>query len=145
MWYNVVVMKLDMSVVRRIARKSVYAPNKVRGKVGNSLRGFRAVLMHEKAFRIDLIVFAVCTVIVSLIPDLSWCARAVMIYAAFVPILAELVNTAVETTVDRISKVYHHLSGRAKDIGSALVCASFIGAGICWFVILLGWSFRTFR
>ena len=60
-------------------------------------------------------------------------------------ILAELVNTAVETTVDRISKVYHHLSGRAKDIGSALVCASFIGAGICWFVILLGWSFRTFR
>ena len=68
-----------------------------------------------------------------------------MIYAAFVPILAELVNTAVETTVDRISKVYHHLSGRAKDIGSALVCASFIGAGICWFVILLGWSFRTFR
>ena len=134
-----------MPVVSSVTRKAVYAPNKVRGKVGNSLRGFRAVLMHEKAFRIDLIVFAVCTVIVSLIPDLSWCERAVMIYTIFVPILAELVNTAVETTVDRISKVYHHLSGRAKDIGSALVCASFFGAGICWFVILLGWALRTFR
>ena len=138
-------MKSDMSVFSSATRKAVYAPNRVRGKVGNSLRGFRAVLMHEKAFRIDLIVFAVCTVIVSLIPDLSGCERAVMIYSVFVPILAEMVNTAVETTVDRISKDYHHLSGRAKDIGSALVCASFLGAGICWFVILLGWSLRTFR
>ena len=138
-------MKFDMSVIGGAMRKAVYAPNRVRGKVGNSLRGFRAVLMREKAFRIDLVVFAICTVIVGLIPDLSWCERAVMIYAVFIPILAELVNTAVETTVDRVSKAYHHLSGRAKDIGSALVCASFIGAGICWFVILLGWSFRTFR
>ena len=138
-------MKLNMSVFGSVVRKAVYAPNKVRGKVGNSLRGFRAVLMHERAFRIDLAVFVICTVIASLIPNLSGCERAVMIYVAIVPIFAELVNTAVETTVDRISRAYHHLSGRAKDIGSALVCASFVGAGICWFVILLGWAFRTFR
>ena len=138
-------MKFDMPIVSSATRKAVYAPNKVRGKVGNSLRGFRAVLMREKAFRIDLIVFAICTVIASLIPGLGWCERAVMIYAVFVPILAELANTAVETTVDRISRDYHRLSGRAKDIGSALVCASFFGAGICWFVILLGWALRTFR
>ena len=131
--------------VDKAARKAVYAPNKVRGKVGNSLRGFRAVLMREKAFRIDCVVAAICTVIACVIPGLSWCERAVMIYTASVPLLAELVNTAIETTVDRISKVYHHLSGRAKDIGSALVCASFIGAGVCWFVILLGWALRTFR
>ena len=139
------IMKTAISVVSGTVRKAVYAPNKVRGKVGNSLRGFRAVLMREKAFRIDLVVFVVCTIIACAIPDLSGCERAVMIYAVFVPILAELANTAVETMVDRISRAYHHLSGRAKDIGSALVCASFVGAGICWFVILLGWALRTFR
>ena len=130
--------------VKSAMRKVVYSPNKVRGKLGNSLRGVRAVLMREQAFWIDLVVFAVCAAIACLIPGLSWCERALMIHVVFLPLLAELVNTAIETTVDRISHDYHHLSGRAKDIGSALVCASFVGAGICWLVILIGWAIRTF-
>ena len=120
-------------------------PGDLVGKAGNSLNGFRAAWTGEWAVRADLIVFAVSTVVACVIPGLSWCERAVMIYAIFMPVLAELANTAIEKTVDRISMERHPLSGLAKDIGSALVCAAFFGAGICWFVILLGWALRTFR
>lgn len=111
----------------------------------NSLNGISAVWAGEWAFRADVVVFVSGTVVASVIPGLSWCERAVMVYSIFTPILAELVNTAIEKTVDRISLERHPLSGLAKDIGSALVGAAFFGAGICWFVILLGWALRTFR
>ena len=110
----------------------------------NSLNGLRAVLKSEWAFRADLVVFAFATVVACAVPGLSYGERAVMIHVAFMPVLAELANTAIEKTVDRISLERHPLSGLAKDIGSALVLASFVGAGICWSVILLGWALRTF-
>lgn len=119
-------------------------PEELRAAARHSAHGFLAVLFGEKAFRTDLVVFVVCVLIVCLIPQLSFCERAVMIYVAFIPLVAELMNTAIEKTVDRISTDYHVLSGLAKDIGSTLVSASFVGAGICWFVILLGWALRFF-
>ena len=111
----------------------------------NSLSGFSTVWSGEWAFRADVVAFVLGAVVACVIPGLSWCERAVMIYTIFTPVLAELANTAIEKTVDRISMERHPLSGLAKDIGSALVGAAFFGAGICWFVILLGWALRTFR
>lgn len=119
-------------------------PEELREAAKHSMHGFFAVLFGEKAFRTDLVVFAACVCVASLIPDLSFCERAVMIYVAFIPLVAELMNTAIEKTIDRISTDYHALSGLAKDIGSSLVSAAFVGAGICWFVILLGWALRFF-
>lgn len=120
------------------------ASNGLADRAANSLNGLRAVWKGEWAFRADLVVFALAAVIACVIPGLAWSERALMIHSAFMPLLAELANTAIETTVDRISLERHPLSGLAKDIGSALVVASFVGAGICWFVILLGWGLRTF-
>ena len=111
---------------------------------GHSYQGFVSTLLGEKAFRTDLLVFAICSCAAILIPGLSWCERAVMIYVAFAPLVAELTNTAIEKTIDRISTERHRLSGLVKDVGSALVAFAFIGAGICWLVILLGWSLRYF-
>ncbi len=65
-----------------------------------------------------------------------------MIYTVFMALMAEIINTAIETVVDRISTDYNELSGRAKDIASALVFAAFFGAGLCWAVILLGMVIR---
>lgn len=106
----------------------------------NSVRGFRAVLFGEKAFRTDLVVFVITTAIAAALRfygQISWCECAVMIYTVFVALVGEIINTAIETVVDRISTEYNELSGRAKDIGSAIVFVAFFGAGICWFVILL--------
>lgn len=121
------------------------SPTELREAAEHSMRGFLSVLLGEKAFRTDLVVFTACVVVASLIPGLSWCERALMIYTAFVPLVSELINTAIEKTIDRISFERHWLSGLAKDIGSALVSVSFLGTGICWFVILLGWGIRFAR
>ena len=119
-------------------------PKGFAGRAVNSLNGFRSALGSEWALRADLVVFAVAAAVACAIPGLSWGERAVMIHSAFTPVLAELANTAIEKTVDRISLERHPLSGQAKDIGSALVFAAFVGAGVCWFVILFGWAVRTF-
>ena len=68
-----------------------------------------------------------------------------MIYVVFMALVGEIVNTAIETTIDRISTEYHELSGKAKDIGSAIVFVSFFGAGLVWAVILLGMTLRLLR
>lgn len=119
-------------------------PAEVKTATENSVRGFRAVLFGEKAFRTDLVVFAICTVVAFALP-VSWCERAVMVYTVFMALIAEIVNTAIETTVDRISTDYNELSGRAKDIASSLVFAAFFGAGISWAVILAGLIVRWWR
>lgn len=127
------------------AMTELKTPDELRAAAEHSMRGFLAVLFTEKAFRTDLVVFIVCVAVAALIPGLSWCERALLIYTAFIPLVAELINTAIEKTIDRISLEYNRLSGLAKDIGSALVSASFFGAGLCWFVVLLGWALRFFK
>ena len=52
-------------------------------------------------------------------------------------IIVELINSAVEATVDRISLEQHDLAGRAKDIGSAAVLVSLINAVVIWWLVLL--------
>ena len=126
------------------AMTELKTPVELKAAAEHSMHGFLIVLFTEKAFRTDLVAFAFCAVVAISIPGLSWCERAVMVYTAFIPLVAELMNTAIEKTIDRISLDYHHLSGLAKDIGSALVSASFIGAGLCWAVILIGWAIRMF-
>ena len=113
------------------------SPEELKKATEYSVRGFRAVLFGEKAFRTDIVVFVICTVVAFLLP-VSWCERALMIYTVFMGLMAEIVNTAIETVVDRISMEYHELSGRAKDIGSALVFSAFLGAAICWAIIIFG-------
>ena len=52
-------------------------------------------------------------------------------------LIVELVNAAVEATVDRISLEHHRLAKRAKDIGSAAVMVSLFNAAIVWLLIIL--------
>lgn len=120
-------------------------PDELKAALEHSTNGFLTVLFGEKAFRTELVVFAVCALAAALIPNLSWCERSLLVFSAFQPLLAELTNTAIEKTIDRISLDYHELSKLAKDIGSTLVLASFVGAGICWGMILFGWCMRYFH
>ena len=117
----------------------IKSPAEMKASAEHSVRGFLSVLLDEKAFRTDFLTFVCCSGIALAIPSLSACERALMIYS-----VAELVNTAIEKTIDRISTDFHWLSGLAKDIGSSLVLVSFVGAGIVWAVILVAWALRYF-
>jgi diacylglycerol kinase (ATP) len=60
-----------------------------------------------------------------------------MIGAVMLALIVELVNAAVEATVDRISYENHRLAKRAKDIGSAAVMLSLANAAVVWLLIIL--------
>ena len=113
------------------------SPEELKAAAEYSVRGFRAVLFGEKAFRTDIAIFIVSSIVAFILP-VSWCERALMVYSVFAGLLAEIVNTAIETVVDRVSLERHPLSAKAKDIASCLVVATFIAAGICWTTILTG-------
>ena len=92
---------------------------------GYSWLGLTAAARHEPAFRTELILF------VLLIPCVFWLGRNTTEYALlfgslFLVLMAELLNSAIEVVVDRISTEKHELSGRAKDIGSAAVFIALI-------------------
>ena len=63
--------------------------------------------------------------------------RALLIGSVLLALIVELVNAAVEATVDRISLVEHRLAKRAKDIGSAAVMLALLNAAAVWLLVLL--------
>jgi diacylglycerol kinase (ATP) len=65
--------------------------------------------------------------------------RALMIGSLIVVLIVELLNSAIEATVDRISFENHRLAKRAKDIGSAAVMLSLANAALVWLLILFRW------
>jgi diacylglycerol kinase (ATP) len=103
---------------------------------GYSAEGLKAALKNEDAFRQELILAAV------LIP-VAWflhvpgAAKAVMIASVMLVLIVELINSAVEAAVDRISLENHQLAKRAKDMGSAAVFLTLINVLIVWAVILI--------
>jgi diacylglycerol kinase (ATP) len=63
--------------------------------------------------------------------------RALLVGCLFLVLIAELLNSAVEAAVDRVSFENHRLAKRAKDIGSAAVMLSLVNAAVVWLLILL--------
>ena len=100
-----------------------------------SYDGFKASFQSEAAFRQDLLVF-ILGVFSLMVLSLSLFEKAVLFFSLMLVLLMELVNTAIEAIVDRISDDYHKLSKKAKDIGSLLVLLSFVNAFVCWGLIL---------
>jgi len=101
-----------------------------------SYDGFKAILKSEPAFRQELVLVAVLAPL-SLRFDVSTASHAIMIFSLFFILFAEMVNTAIEVVIDRISPDVHPLSKKAKDIGSLMVLLAFINVFVIWAVILL--------
>jgi len=103
----------------------------------HSAAGFAAALRHEDAFRQELIAAAVLIPIAFLL-DVGGVGKAMMIASVLLVLIVELLNSAIEAVVDRISLERHHLSRRAKDIGSAAVCLSLVNVAAVWVLVLVG-------
>jgi len=102
----------------------------------NSFKGFAWMLKHEAAFRQEIILCCGLTISTFWF-DVSGAERVTLVVSLLVVILVEIINTAIETVVDRIGLERHALSGLAKDLGSSAVFISIVIAGIVWFYILL--------
>lgn len=101
-----------------------------------SLEGFAAAARHEDAFRQELVLAAI------LVPLGLWLGnggveRALLVGSVLLVLVVELLNSAVEATVDRVSLEDHLLAKRAKDLGSAAVMMSLVTVAAVWLLILL--------
>jgi len=104
---------------------------------GYSISGLTAALRHEDAFRQEVVVAAIL-IPLALLVDVAGTAKALMIASMLLVLVVELLNSAIETAVDRVSLEHHELSGRAKDIGSAAVFLSIVNVAAVWLLVLLG-------
>jgi len=102
------------------------------------LSGLAAAARHEDAFRMELIMVGLLTPLALWLGH-SGMERALLIGCLLLVLIVELVNSAIEATVDRISFENHRLAKRAKDIGSAAVMLSLVNAGVVWLLILIRW------
>jgi len=102
-----------------------------------SLDGLAAAFRHEDAFRQEVFLAAILIPAVFFLPA-SGAGRALMIGAVLLVLIVELLNSAVEATVDRISPENHPLAKRAKDIGSAAVFLSLLNVPTVWLLVLFG-------
>lgn len=101
-----------------------------------SLDGLKAAWQQEHAFRQELILVVIGSVIALFLP-VSAFEKLMMIAVLVLMLIVELLNSAIEAVVDRVSLERHALSKNAKDFGSAAVLLTFLMAVATWTVILV--------
>lgn len=103
----------------------------------HSFRALKWLAQYEAAFRQELILLAV-TAILAVVGEISLVKKAALLVSVLLVILAEVINTGIEATIDRISLELHPLSGLAKDLGSAAVSIAMLIAIIIWIAVWFG-------
>ena len=100
-----------------------------------SMQGLRAAWLNESSFRLEIYLFVI------LAPLAMWLGetpveRVLLVGSGLLVIAAELLNSAIETLIERYGAEYHELSGRAKDMGSAAVFVLMANVVFTWALIL---------
>ena len=101
------------------------------------MAGLKAAYQNEDAFRQEVLL-AVLLIPLALFLEHEAIGRALMIGSVLLVMVVELLNSAIEATVDRVSLEKHNLAKRAKDIGSAAVFMSLLILAMVWGLVLLG-------
>jgi len=120
--------------------------NEFKGKTGMrriwnaffySMEGFKAAFHNEDAFRQEVLLAAILIPLALFLPA-TGLGKALMVTSVLLVLVVELLNSAIEATVDRISFENHQLAKRAKDIGSAAVFVSLWNVVVVWGLVLFG-------
>jgi len=103
--------------------------------LGYSIEGFKSAWRNEHAFRQELMLVVAAVIIAFILPVAAW-ERLLLIGVFVLVLVVELINSAIEAVVDRVSLERNPLSKNAKDFGSAAVLLMLLLAGATWAVIL---------
>lgn len=116
--------------------KGVTGLTRILKAFGYSWCGFQSAFRHEAAFRQEL-VLALVLIPVTLTMSASLIGKALVVLSIFLVLVVELINSAIEAVVDRISLEKHELSKRAKDIGSAAVLLALVNLVFVFGMVVL--------
>jgi diacylglycerol kinase (ATP) len=104
------------------------------GATKYSWQGLRVCYKYEEAFRIEVYAALFLAPLAYFIATTKL-ELVILIVTLFIVLIVELLNSAIENIVDRVSEEHHHLSGRSKDQGSAAVMLSVIVCIVTWLFI----------
>jgi diacylglycerol kinase (ATP) len=100
-----------------------------------ALNGLIEVTRNEKSFRLQILLFIVGMVVAWTLP-ISFVHSSVLAVSLFIPLISEVINSAIERTVDLVTFDHHELAKRAKDAGAALVFLSLAMLAFIWALTL---------
>jgi diacylglycerol kinase (ATP) len=109
---------------------------RIRNALFYSAAGLRAAYRHEDAFRQEVWLAALLIPLAMFLPA-GLVGKALMVSSVLLVLIVELLNSAIEATVDRVSLENHQLAKRAKDIGSAAVMIALVNVVVVWLLVLL--------
>ncbi len=127
-----------------MAQQDPQDPNEIPGATGitriinafgYSMNGFSHAFRHEAAFRQELIIAIPALCVLWFLP-VTAVEKILLMASVLLVLIVELLNSAVEAVVDRVSFERHPLSGRAKDLGSAAVFLSLVIMTVTWIMIV---------
>ena len=100
-----------------------------------ALEGLKDITLNESSFKLQILFFIILNIIVIFLSiDLPY--KIFLSLSLFIPIISEIINSAIERVVDLVTLEYHELAKRAKDVGAALVFVSIIFTVLIWISIL---------
>jgi diacylglycerol kinase (ATP) len=127
----------ELSEIEPSRHKSKSGLRRVWNALFYSMAGFKAAYRHEHAFRQECLL-ALILLPAALVMPASGAGKALMVASVLLVLIVELLNSALEAAVDRISLEDHQLAKRAKDIGSAAVFMSLLNVAAVWTLVLFG-------
>ena len=101
-----------------------------------AINGLKDLIKTETSFKIELIITIILLPVIIFV-DATLTNKAVMFIRLMGMILAETINSAIERVVDLVTLEHHHMAGRAKDVGSAIVFLSIFIFVVTWSIILI--------
>ncbi|MDH5465232.1 MAG: diacylglycerol kinase [Thiovulaceae bacterium] len=103
---------------------------------GYAMNGLFEVTKNESSFKLQVVAFFALQIVAFLLPiDIGY--KVILGLSMFIPIMAELVNSAIERVVDLVTTDYQIMAKYAKDAGAALVFTSIILTSLIWVFTLL--------
>ena len=110
-------------------------PERLWNALHYSLAGFAAACKNETAFQHELLL-ALALIPAAILLPVGTIGKALMIASVILVLVVELLNSAIEAAVDRISLEDHELAKRAKDMGSAAVMLSLVNLAAVWLLVI---------
>jgi len=98
---------------------------------GYAVEGFIDIVKNETSFKWQLLMLFVMGITAWILP-ISFSASSILFISLFLPILAEVINSAIERVVDLVTQEYHILAKQAKDVGATIVLLSLIVTTLIW-------------
>ncbi|MBL0708865.1 MAG: diacylglycerol kinase [Sulfurimonas sp.] len=103
---------------------------------GYALEGFEDIVKNETSFKWQLFMLFVMGVISWSLP-VSFSHSSILFLSLFIPVLAEVANSAIERVVDLVTLDYNILAKQAKDVGATMVLLGLLITSLIWISVLI--------